>query len=51
MSGYFVYTTENGRPYHPTEPLDDPRIAGFFEGQEDNLTNFSEGNRLVALQE
>ncbi len=51
--GYYLFTTENGRPYHPpsAEPYNDPRIAGFFEGQEDNLTNFTEGRRLVDLQE
>lgn len=53
----FLYTTDKGRPYHPTEYPNPNGTSGnasfnrFFQGQEDNLTNFSEGQRLDATQE
>lgn len=52
-----LYTTDKGRPYHPVEhpnpnaASNNATINQFFVGQEDNLTNFSEGERLISLQE
>jgi prepilin-type N-terminal cleavage/methylation domain-containing protein len=53
----FLYTTDDGRPFHPND-YPNPLLASpnqdygrFFEGQEDNLTNFSDSKRLVTKQE
>lgn len=62
-----LYTTDKGRPWHPenyanpnlTSPNEpdgsgatlDPAYQRFFEGQEDNLTNFGEGQRLDKNQD
>ena len=55
--GPFLYTTDKGRPFHPSE-FPNPNATGapasfqrFFEGQEDNLTNFGEGQRLDKNQD
>ena len=53
----FLYTTDKGRPFHPTEYQNpngtstNAAFNRFFDGQDDNLTNFSEGQRLDANQE